>query len=186
MSSHPETKSSMTEETVESHYNEKRKDILKTKWKYLLLSFFVGGVLLECVNITLTSRCETQSHEASVLRSFLKTVTEQSITLGDIGIRLYDSTIENNTAVTAAEDVTTGTPRKPLCNPQGEFILQMSNKRVNVCTYQGQIRVDVRQFLNGQATVRGIYLNVREFQSLSDIFYAIRSEVDRQVKMLTI
>ena len=35
--------------------------------------------------------------------------------------------------------------------------MKASNKRVNVCTYQDHIRVDVRDFINDRATIKGLY-----------------------------
>ena len=74
----------------------------------------------------------------------------------------------------------------PTCNPRREFQLDTSDKRINVCTFQKQIRVDMRQFLNDRETIKGIYFNVREFISLSQIFPLVQQEVYRQLKDLSI
>ena len=63
--------------------------------------------------------------------------------------------------------------------------MEHSDKRVNICTYQGHVRIDVRQFLNGKATMKVIFFNVREFSSLSVIFPFIQSEVNRQLSELS-
>ena len=67
-----------------------------------------------------------------------------------------------------------------MCNPQREFILDQSDKRVNVCTVQGRVRVDIRQFLNDQPTIKDIFLNIGEFLSLCEIFRGIQVEVNCQ------
>jgi hypothetical protein len=37
---------------------------------------------------------------------------------------------------------------------------------VTVCLYQKEIRIDFRQFINGNPTVNGLYFNVRQWQYL--------------------
>lgn len=40
---------------------------------------------------------------------------------------------------------------------------------VSVCRYQDSVRIDLRQFINGRATIRGIALNVRQWEYLQRI-----------------
>ena len=37
-----------------------------------------------------------------------------------------------------------------------------SNKRVAVCTYKDRVRLDVREFIDGKATIKGLYFTSRE------------------------
>ena len=74
----------------------------------------------------------------------------------------------------------------PTCNSRRKFQLDTSDKRINVCTFKKQIRVDMRQFLNDRETIKGIYFNVREFISLSQIFPLVQQEIYRQLKDLSI
>ena len=65
-----------------------------------------------------------------------------------------------------------------------EFLLKASNKRVNVCTYQDRIRVDVREFINDRATIKGLYFTSREFISFNGALPFVRHEVLRQMEIL--
>ena len=59
-----------------------------------------------------------------------------------------------------------------------------SNKRVNVCTYQDRIRVDVREFVNDRASIKGLYFTSREFISFNGALPFVRHEVLRQMEIL--
>ena len=71
-----------------------------------------------------------------------------------------------------------------LCAERREFPLKASNKRVNVCTYQDRIRVDVREFINDRATIKGLYFTSREFISFNGALPFVRHEVLRQMEIL--
>ena len=71
-----------------------------------------------------------------------------------------------------------------LCTERREFPLKASNKRVNVCTYQDRIRVDVREFINDRATIKGLYFTSREFISFNGALPFVRHEVLRQMEIL--
>ena len=71
-----------------------------------------------------------------------------------------------------------------LCAERMEFPLKASNKRVNVCTYQDRIRVDVREFINDRATIKGFYITSREFISFNGALPFVRHEVLRQMEIL--
>ena len=73
------------------------------------------------MNVTLNERCNHQNNQTTV--SLLKTITKL--------LPVHSET---------------GTP-KDLCAERKEFPLRASNKRVNVCSYQDRIRVDVSEFL---------------------------------------
>ena len=71
-----------------------------------------------------------------------------------------------------------------LCAERREFPLKASNKRVNVCTYQDRIRVDVREFINDRATIKGLYFTSREFISFNGALPFVRHDVLRQMEIL--
>ena len=142
-------------------------------WKYVGAILIFGTLALECANVTLSSKCATHSEATSSLRSFLNALSEKSFTLADMTFDVKDSVIQRNGTVA-------------VCKPQREFPLETSDKRVNVCTYGGGVRVDVRQFISNRATLKGIFFDVREFLSLSEILPAIQAEVMRQLEALTI
>jgi hypothetical protein len=53
-----------------------------------------------------------------------------------------------------------------------QFKLPNSNKRISVCLYEGEIRVDIRVFLFNKPTIKGIYLSVsewKEFDRMHDV-----------------
>ena len=71
-----------------------------------------------------------------------------------------------------------------LCAERREIPLKASNKRVNVCTYQDRIRVDVREFINDRATIKGLYFTPREFISFTGVLPFVRHKVLRQMEIL--
>ena len=73
---------------------------------------------------------------------------------------------------------------KYLCVERWEFPLKASNKRVNVCTYQDRIRVDVREFNNDRATIKCLYFTSRGFISFNGALPFVRHEVLRQMEIL--
>ena len=143
--------------------------IMQSKWKLSLVFLFVVGLSLECVNITLGSKNET---ETDSLRAFQSSDTLLTLT---------------NLLRAAKDDDTVSTEAPPqnksssLCTDMAEFRLEASDKRVHVCTYAGQVRVDIRQFINERATIKGIYLNMGEFLALSRVIPMIQVEVNRQL-----
>ena len=69
-----------------------------------------------------------------------------------------------------------------MCGTQG-IPLKASNKRVNVCTYQDRIRVDVRGFINDRVTIKGLYFTSREFISFNGALPFVRHKVLRQMEI---
>ena len=73
---------------------------------------------------------------------------------------------------------------KDLCAEDREFPLRAYNTRVNVCTSQDRIRVDVREFINDRATIKGLHFTSREFISFNGALPFVRHEVLRQMEIL--
>ena len=73
---------------------------------------------------------------------------------------------------------------KKLCAERREFPLKASSKRVNVCTYQDSIRVDVRKYINDRATLKGLYFTSREFISFNGALPFVRYSLLRQMEIL--
>ena len=116
------------------------------------------ALILECINVTLNERCNHQNNQTTV--SLLKTIPKL--------LPVYSETDIPNV----------------LCAERREFPLKASNKRVNVCTYQDRIRVDVREFINDRATIKGLYFTSREFISFNGALPFVRHEVLRQMEIL--
>ena len=116
------------------------------------------ALILECINLTLNEHCNHQNNQSTV--SLLKTIP-----------KLLPVHSETNII-------------KDLCAERREFPLKTSNKRVNVCTYQGRIRVDVREFINDRATNKGLYFTPREFISFNGALPFVRHEVLRHMDIL--
>ena len=154
-----------------------RPRVAGVKLKSALVILFVVTLLLECANLTLTTKCETRSDASSALKTLISTSADQSFSLTDLMMKLEErETVENTTTTPASLRVA-----RSLCSLKREFLLYMSDKRINVCTYQGRVRVDVRQFLNGRPTIRGIFFNTHELSSLRILLPLIKSEVDQQL-----
>ena len=137
---------------------------IQPKLKMVLLTIVVCGIILECSTLTLTSKCETETDAHSSLKRLLMKITDTPLPFS-----LYNHSVQLRN------------DSQSVCNPRREH----SDKRVNICTYQGHVRIDVRQFLNDKATMKGIFFNVRCFLSLSVIFPFIQSEVNRQLSELS-
>ena len=146
---------------------------IQPKLKMLLLTIVVCGIILECATLTLTSKCETETDTHSSLKRLLMKITDTPLFQTNLPFTLYNYNIQlrNDSQSTY--------------NPQREIQIKHSNKRMNICTYQDHIHIDVRQFLNDKTTMKGIFFNVREFLSLSVIFPFIQSEVNRQLSELS-
>ena len=109
---------------------------------------------LECINVTLNKRYNHQNNQTTV--SLLKTIPKLL-------------------PVHSEADIP-----KDLCAERKEFPLIASTKRVNVCTYQEHIRVDVREFINDIATIKRLYFTSMEFISFNGTrpFVSITSNGD--------
>ena len=113
--------------------------------------------ILECINVTLNKPCNHQNNQTTV--SLLRTIPKL--------LPVHSET-----------DIP-----KDLCAEGREFPLKVSNKRLNVCTYQDRIRVDVREFINDRATVKGLYFTSREFISFNGALPFVRHEL-RKIEIL--
>ena len=146
---------------------------IQPKLKMLLLTVVVCGIILECATLTLTSKCETETDAHSSLKRLLMKITDTPLFQTDLPFTLYNYSVQLRNDSQSA------------CNTRREIQMEHSDKRVNICTYQGHVRIDVRQFLNDKATMKGIFFNVRKFLSLNVIFPFIQSEVNRQLSELS-
>ena len=173
------TKTSMMnmEEVTHEPVDRRGHGVMGTKIKTALVLLFVVTLLLECANLTLTTKCETHSDASSALKTLISATGDQSFSLSDLMLRLEERDDPSNTTTRPSSVRVT----RSLCTQQREFLLDMSDKRVNVCTYQGSVRVDVRQFIRGRATIKGIFFNTDEIGSLRRLMPLIKNEVDRQL-----
>ena len=164
------------EEIIPEPVDQRVRGVRGAKLKAVMVLLFVVTLVLECANLTLTTKCETQSDASSGLKTLLSSSTDQSLSLYDLMLKLEERFESSyNTTMPTTVEVDTS-----LCTMQHEFLIEMSDKRVNVCTYQGRVRVDVRQFLNGRATIKGMFFNSDELVSLRKLMLLIMNEVDRQ------
>ena len=131
---------------------------IKLGWKALYTLLYTNTLILECINITLNKHCNHQHYQTTV--SLLKTIPKL--------LPMHSKT-----------DIPKG-----LCVERREFPLKASNTRVNVCTYQDRIRVDVGEFINVRATIKCVYLTSREFISFNGALPFVRHEVLRQIEIL--
>ena len=131
---------------------------IKLGWKALCTLLCTIALILECINVTLNERCNHQNNQTTV--SLLKTIPKLLPVHSEIDIP------------------------NDLCAERMEFPLKASNKRVNVCTYQDLIRVDVREFINDRAAIKGLYFTSREFISFNGALPFVRHEVLRQMEIL--
>jgi len=50
---------------------------------------------------------------------------------------------------------------------------------VTVCVYQKEVRIDFRQFINGQPTIKGLYFDVRQWSYLKRLVPNIDTTIVR-------
>ena len=165
------------EEVRHKPVDRRGRNVMGVKLKTALILLFVVTLLLECANLTLTTKCETHSDASSALKTLISTTADQSFSLSDLMLKLEQREESPNTTTLP----TSVRVARSLCTLQREFLLEMSDKRINVCTYQGRVRVELRQFLNGRATIKGIFFNTEELLSLRKLIPLIKREVDRQL-----
>ena len=135
---------------------------LKVGWKSVCTLLCTIALTLECINVTLNAHCNnnTNKNNSTTYLSLLQQIPKVLPT-------------SNDTSVT-----------RDMCSERREFPLKASSKRINVCTYQDRVRVDVREFINDKATIKGIYFTSREFISVSDALPYVRHEILRQMEIL--
>ena len=105
---------------------------MKLRWKAVCT--LLCTMTLECIHITLNKRCNHQNNQTTV--SFLKIIPKMLPVHGETDIP------------------------KDRCAERRVFLLKASTKRVNVCTYEDCVRVDVYAFIND---VRTTFLSKYEF-----------------------
>ena len=133
---------------------------IKFGFKALCTLLCTIALILECINVTLNKRCNRQNNQITV--SLLETIPKV--------LPVHSETdIPND-----------------LCAERRKFPLEASNKRVNVCTYLDRIRVDVREFINDRATIKGPHFTLREFVSFNGALPFVRHEILRQIEILRI
>ena len=110
---------------------------IKMGWTVLFTLLCTIALILECINVTLNERCNHQTNQTTVS---------------------LPKTIPKLLPVHSETDIP-----KHICAERMEFHLKASNKRVNVSTYQNRIIIDVCEFINDRATLKGLYLTSREF-----------------------
>lgn len=136
---------------------------VKLGWKTACTLLFAIALTLECINVTLNTYCnrsERHYNHTSIITSIYKN-----------GATLLP--------VTNASE-----PSIDLCTERREFPLKASPKRINVCTYNAKIRIDFREFINDQATKKGIFFTTHEFIAITDVLPLVRHELLRQLQLL--
>jgi len=53
------------------------------------------------------------------------------------------------------------------------------NYFVTICSYQGEIRIDFRKFINNYPTIQGVYLNTRQWNYLKRLSSRIDEAIDK-------
>ena len=136
------------------------------------LLFFTYTVL-QCVNLAMTTIKCTQ-----INNTITKELDSPLIDIiNQLGPRMMPSTIDGIESITEDGEHT-------LCSQFRQFPLPHSGKRVTICTYQEQVRVDIRDFIADRATIKGIYLTMEEFIAFANSVNYIHNEVIRQANVL--
>ena len=69
-------------------------------------------------------------------------------------------------------------PNGSLCSYFRQWTLS-DNIELTVCNYLGSVRVDIRAFVSGKATIKGIWLTITEWQELSKLFKLIQRSLNK-------
>ena len=69
-----------------------------------------------------------------------------------------------------------------LCTKLLQYKLGIKGKRLSVCNYEGNVRVDIRQFIGTEPGIIGIWLNMNEWSELSLMIHAISSIIHQEDK----
>ena len=64
-----------------------------------------------------------------------------------------------------------------LCDFIAQFEVFNSAKIVSVCVYQGNTRVDIREFYQGEPSIRGVWFSVNEWKNFIRLVYDITEEL---------
>ena len=162
----------MKEENVESLNKVKllNNNKIKGKWNMLFIILCIIGFTLEATNLVLSAQCHNGDVKFSKINNTYKDADRELRVMTDIS-----EGVENYT--------TTTTYSSEMCTERREFQLDVGEKRVNVCTYKGTVRVDVREFLNDVATIRGLYFTWNEFVALESLLPSIRKEMMTQLNL---
>ena len=143
-----------------THFNKFK---LTPGWKLACATLCTIAMLLECTNVILSSRRTNNNHP----------------------INLYAEDLSPDYRVVPVTDsIQEPVNQTDLCSERKEFILGIGHKRVNVCTYQQRVRIDVREFLNDQSTIRGIHFTSKEYIMFETLSPSVRDEMKRQLKLI--
>ena len=69
-------------------------------------------------------------------------------------------------------------PNGSLCSYFRQWTLS-DNIKLTVCNYLGSVGVDIRAFVSGKATIKGIWLTITEWQELSKLFKLIQRSLNK-------
>jgi hypothetical protein len=67
-----------------------------------------------------------------------------------------------------------------LCQMLTQIPVRFSNKIISVCTYDSEVRVDIRDFFSNVPSVRGIWFKIKEWKEFCRIMYEINRAVNYQ------
>ncbi|OOZ35862.1 hypothetical protein BOW52_11090, partial [Solemya elarraichensis gill symbiont] len=71
-----------------------------------------------------------------------------------------ESDVESNVSEVSVNDT--------LCTYVKQFPLP-EHYRITVCLYRGRTRIDVRRFINDTATIKGVFLNIKQWKYMRSI-----------------
>ena len=140
-------------------------------WKYACAILFSICMILECVNVVLTSNCKNIKYSNEQNNSIMRDM------INELGPRMLPST-----SSVLSENIST--PNTTLCSEMRQFPLPNSDKIISVCTFEGKVRMDIRQYINNKPTIKGIYFTFSEYVGVTHIIHYVRGEMLRQSRLL--
>ena len=138
----------------------------KDLWKYTCAILFSIFMILECVNVILTTNCKDLKQRNEANDSLLKEMIPKMMPIQP----------------SESEDIYSR--NISLCSEMRQFPLPNSDKIITVCTYQRTVRMDIRQYINNKPTIKGIYFTFSEYVGVTHIIHYVRGEMLRQSKLL--
>ena len=159
-----------------NYSNNNNSNARKMDWRVVATGLlFFTYTMLQCVNLAMTTIKCTQAN-LTITKEFQSSPLMDVI--NQLGPRMLPLAVDGIESITEEGSHT-------LCTEFRQFPIPHSGKRITICTYQDQVRVDIRDFVADRATIKGIYLTMTEFISFANSMNYIHDEVLRQANVLS-
>ena len=148
---------------------------------FLLVACCIALVGMETVILAYTAQTSKIDQETNATVNRVRTAVD-NILLRALAFPVTSREARSFDAI-EVDDVS---PFNGTCKHMRMFRIPESDKRITVCTYQGQVRVDMRVWLGEKATIKGIYFSPNEYFTLSSLNDMLTDEIHVQQRIASI